>query len=109
MPYAFLIVDILSWWLTKLSPMFASLIMVAGVGIGASFAFMWVVSLKEMWFIDNPWFCNPDSRCQRTLKFVTRLGLNTLAVIGRTIRLEFSPKLFSLIKNTFNWLYNKIK
>ncbi len=48
MPYAFLIVDILSWWLTKLSPMFASLIMVAGVGIGASFAFMWVVSLKEM-------------------------------------------------------------
>lgn len=109
MPYAFLIIDILSWWLTKLSPLFASLIMLAGAGMGASFAFMWVVSLKEMWFINNPWFCAPDSRCQRTIKVVTGLGLNTLAFIGRTIRLEFVPKLFSLLKDSFNWLYNKMK
>lgn len=49
MPYAFLIADILSWWLTKLDPMFAWLVIIAGTGMGASFAFMWFVSLSEMW------------------------------------------------------------
>ena len=109
MPYAFLIIDILSWWLTKLSPMFASLIMVAGTGMGASFAFMWVVSIKEMWFINNPWFCDPDSTCQRTLKIISGFILNSLAFIGRIIRLEFFPKLFSLLKNAFDGLFNKTK
>lgn len=109
MPYAFLIIDILSWWLTKLSPMFASLIMVAGVGMGASFAFMWVVSLKEMWFINNPWFRDPDSPCQRTIKVIAGFAINSLAFIGRIIRLEFFPKLFSMIKDGFDWVYNKMK
>ncbi|TXL02034.1 hypothetical protein BMR02_00270 [Methylococcaceae bacterium HT1] len=109
MPYAFLIIDILSWWLTKLSPMFASLIMVAGAGMGVSFAFMWIVSMKEMWFINNPWFCAPDSRCQRTLKVITGFSLNSLAYLGRRVRLEFFPNLFSLLKNAFDWLYSKMK
>ena len=109
MPYAFLIIDILSWWLTKLSPMFASLIMVAGGGMGASFAFMWVVSIKEMWFINNPWFCDPGSPCQRTLKVITGFSLNSLAYIGRRVRLEFFPKLFSLLKDVFDRFYNKMK
>ena len=109
MPYAFLIIDILSWWLTKLSPMFASLIMVAGAGMGASFAFMWIISIKEMWFINNPWFCDPDSRCQRTLKVITGFSLNSLAYLGRRVRLEFFPKLFSLLKEGFDWLSNKMK
>ncbi len=109
MPYVFLVVDILSWWLTKLSPMFASLVMLAGTGMGLSFAFMWIVSLKEMWFINNPWFCDPDSRCQRSLKVVIGLWFKAIALIGRLIRRDIIPKLFSFLKDSFNWLYNKMK
>ena len=50
MPYAFLIADILSWWLTKIHPMFAMLVIFAGMGMGASFVYMWIISLLEMWF-----------------------------------------------------------
>jgi len=58
MPYAFLLADILSWWLTKIHPMFAWLVILAGMGMGVSFAFMWVTSILEMWlfkpvFIDG--------------------------------------------------------
>ena len=109
MPYAFLIIDILSWWLTKLHPMFASLIMIAGAGMGASFAFMWIISIKEMWFMNNPWFCENGSDCQRRLKVITGLGLNSLALIGGKLRREIFPKLFTLIKDGFTWLYNKMK
>jgi hypothetical protein len=50
MPYTFLITDILSWWLTKLHPLFAWLVILAGMGMGVSFMFMWVTSMLEMWF-----------------------------------------------------------
>ncbi len=58
MPYVFLITDILSWWLTKIHPMFAWLVIFAGMGMGVSFMFMWVTSILEMWlfkpvFIDG--------------------------------------------------------
>jgi len=49
MPYVFLIADIVSWWLTKFFPMFAWLVIFAGMGMGVSFMFMWVNSLMEMW------------------------------------------------------------
>jgi hypothetical protein len=49
MPYVFLIADILSWWLTKIDPIFAWLVVFAGTGMGASFMFMWVTSILEMW------------------------------------------------------------
>ncbi|WP_186289627.1 elongation factor-1 alpha [Methylomonas sp. HW2-6] len=51
MPYLFLLVDIASWWLTKLNPHFAWLIIVAGAGLGISFAFMWTVSMYQMWIL----------------------------------------------------------
>ena len=44
MPYVFLLVDILSWWLTKLNPMFAWLVILAGTGMAVSFFFMVGVS-----------------------------------------------------------------
>ncbi|TRW95877.1 hypothetical protein [Candidatus Methylobacter oryzae] len=50
MPYAFLIADILSWWLTKIHPMFAWLVILAGMGMAVSFIFMWATSILEMWF-----------------------------------------------------------
>ncbi|MDD5755032.1 MAG: hypothetical protein PHN45_09805, partial [Methylococcales bacterium] len=49
MPYVFLVADILSWWLTKIHPMFAMLVILAGMGMGVSFVYMWMVSLLEMW------------------------------------------------------------
>lgn len=57
MPYAFLIADILSWWLTKIHPMFAWLVIFAGMGMGISFMFMWVTSILEMWLF-KPVFLN---------------------------------------------------
>ena len=53
MPYIFLLVDISSWWLTKLSPHFAWLVIIGGGMMALSFAFMWVVSMYEMWIM--PW------------------------------------------------------
>jgi hypothetical protein len=58
MPYAFLLTDILSWWLTKIHPMFAWLVIFAGMGMGISFTFMLITSVLEMWlfkpvFIDG--------------------------------------------------------
>jgi hypothetical protein len=53
MPYVFLVVDILSWWLTKLHPLFAWLVMIAGAGMAISFAFMLLISILEMWFFNK--------------------------------------------------------
>ena len=61
MPYVFLLADILSWWLTKLSPMFAWLVMLAGTGMAISFGFMWLVSVLEMWWFDKA-FVNPQGQ-----------------------------------------------
>jgi hypothetical protein len=51
MPYVFLIIDISSWWLTKLNPNFAYLVILGGGAMALSFAFMWVVSMYEMWIL----------------------------------------------------------
>jgi hypothetical protein len=53
MPYIFLFVDITSWWLTKLNPNFAWLTIIGGGMMAISFAFMWIVSMYEMWIM--PW------------------------------------------------------
>ena len=50
-PYVFLLVDIASWWLTKLNPYFAWLVIIAGAAMALSFAFMWTVSMYEMWLL----------------------------------------------------------
>jgi len=67
MPYAFLVIDILSWWLTKLHPMFAWLIMFAGLGMGASFTFMWIISLLEMWGYDKVFMNSKTNEPRRQL------------------------------------------
>lgn len=51
MPYIFLLLDISSWWLTKLNPNFAWLVIIGGGAMGLSFAFMWIVSMYEMWIM----------------------------------------------------------
>lgn len=47
-PFAFLLVDIFSWWLTKLSPNFALLTIVGGIGYSLASTYMWVVSMYQM-------------------------------------------------------------
>lgn len=51
MPYIFLLVDISAWWLTKLHPNFAWFVIIAGGAMALSFAFMWIVSMYEMWIL----------------------------------------------------------
>lgn len=52
-PFAFLIVDIASWWLTKLNPNFAYLVIVGGVGYSLASTVMLFTSLYQMWIM--PW------------------------------------------------------
>ena len=73
MPYAFLIADILSWWLTKIHPMFAWLVILAGTGMGASFMFMWATSILEMWFFKPVFINGPGIRIQQWLDEKTQL------------------------------------
>jgi len=51
MPYVFLLVDIASWYLTKIDPNFAWLTIIAGGAMAVAFAFMWCVSMYEMWIM----------------------------------------------------------
>lgn len=60
MPYVFLILDIASWWLTKLNPNFALLVILGGGGMAMAFVFMLVVSLYEMWILPRKLPILPD-------------------------------------------------
>jgi len=48
-PFAFLIVDVLSWWLTKYFPVFAWLTMIGGFGYSLASTVMIFTSLAQMW------------------------------------------------------------
>lgn len=69
MPYLFLLVDIISWWLTKLHPMFAWLVVFAGMGMAISFVFMWAVSVAEMWVFDRV-FLNAEGQPRQQLSTI---------------------------------------
>ncbi len=47
-PFGFLIIDVMSWWLTKLSPHFAWLTIIGGIGYSLASSYMWVVSMYQM-------------------------------------------------------------
>lgn len=49
-PFITVLVDILSWYLTKISPQFAYLVVIAGVLMGISIMAQIIVSLYQMWF-----------------------------------------------------------
>ena len=52
-PFGFLIIDILSWWLTKLSPGFAYFTIIAGVGYSLASTFMWFTSMYQMFWLSR--------------------------------------------------------
>ena len=52
-PFAFLIVDVLAWWLTKMNPNFAWLVIIGGFGYSLASSIMIFTSLYQMWIM--PW------------------------------------------------------
>jgi len=54
LPFLCLALDIVSWYLVKLYHPFAFVTMAAGLFQGLSFAFMWVVSMYQLWFSGTP-------------------------------------------------------
>ena len=54
MPFICLVLDISSWYFTKLYNPFAGVVMIAGGVMGLSFTYMWVVSMYQMWFARVP-------------------------------------------------------
>jgi hypothetical protein len=52
-PFAFLIVDVASWWLTKLNPNFAWLVIIGGFGYTLAATVMIFTSLYQMWFMKD--------------------------------------------------------
>lgn len=50
-PFLFLIVDVLSWWLTKLHPSFAWLVIIGGFGYSVAATIMIFTSLYQMWIM----------------------------------------------------------
>jgi hypothetical protein len=57
-PFLCIAADVGSWYFTKLYAGFAWVVLVAGGLMGASFAFMWIVSMYQMWFYTPPKFVN---------------------------------------------------
>ncbi len=54
-PFAFLILDVLSWWLTKYIPAFAWLTMLGGFGYSLASSIMIFTSLAQMWVAEAHW------------------------------------------------------
>lgn len=54
LPFVCLTLDVSSWYFTKIYHPFAWVVIIAGAGMGASFAFMWAVSVYQMWFSRKP-------------------------------------------------------
>jgi hypothetical protein len=49
-PFGFLILDVASWWLTKMNPDFAWLVMIGGFGYSLASTVMIFTSLYQLWF-----------------------------------------------------------
>jgi len=54
LPFIALSMDVSSWYFTKLFHPFALVTMAAGAVMGMCFAFMWLVSMWQMWFSGTP-------------------------------------------------------
>ena len=53
-PFLAIVLDVGSWYLTKVYPSFAWVVMVSGVLMGVSFAVQWAISIYQMWFYTLP-------------------------------------------------------
>jgi len=53
-PFVAILLDIGSWYLTKIYPPFAWVVMISGGLMGIAFACMWIISIYQMWFYKLP-------------------------------------------------------
>ncbi|MGQ0523252.1 MAG: elongation factor-1 alpha [Betaproteobacteria bacterium] len=53
-PFVAIVVDVSSWYFTKIYHPFAWLVLLSGGVMGLCFSFMWVVSIYQMWFSRTP-------------------------------------------------------
>ena len=53
-PFVAVVLDISSWYLTKLYNPFAWVVFISGGLMGLSFAFMWIVIMYQLWFSKPP-------------------------------------------------------
>jgi hypothetical protein len=54
LPFVAVLTDVSSWYFTKIYHPFAWVVMIAGGIMGLCFAFMWVVSMYQMWISRTP-------------------------------------------------------
>lgn len=54
LPFVAIVTDISSWYFTKLFHPFAAVVLLGGALMGMSFAFMWVVTMYQLWFSKPP-------------------------------------------------------
>jgi hypothetical protein len=53
-PFIAIVLDVASWYLTKIHPAFAWVVYITGALMGLAFAFQWLVSMYQMWFYKPP-------------------------------------------------------
>ena len=53
-PFVCIALDVSAWYITKIFHPFAWVVMAGGAAYGAAFAFMWIVSMYQMWFAKAP-------------------------------------------------------
>ncbi len=53
-PFLSILMDITSWYLTKMWPAFAWMVIGSGALMGLSFAFQWITSMYQMWIYKPP-------------------------------------------------------
>lgn len=53
-PFLCIVLDVISWYLVKVFHPFAWIVMLGGAAYGACFAFMWVVSMYQLWIAKAP-------------------------------------------------------
>jgi hypothetical protein len=104
MPYAFLLVDILSWWLTKIHPMFAVLVILAGMGMGVSFMFMWAISILEMWFYPKVFINKASGEPRQQLSAVI---MDKLVYLGFDKDAGFVKNTTWMLKEIFGFVQDK--
>jgi hypothetical protein len=69
LPFVALVLDIGSWYFTKIYHPFAWVVMIGGALMGLAFAYMWVVSMYQMW-LSRP----PSMVVQRQVVELTDVG-----------------------------------
>jgi len=52
-PFGFLLLDVMSWWLTKLNPNFAWFTIIGGLGYSLASCFMWITSMYQMFILSR--------------------------------------------------------